>query len=314
MKLFVERHRKIIERKDVSELDATIDKCFCVYKASETFFKTISKIIVEKCTRSILIKRAKIGEEELQKWLFFRNPNYIFVELNENILRNNPNLLSISEKLKSITSEQQYQLIQQELDEEIKKPSTWMNNDQLYDDYVYYVICNGVCKNANCIIQAINPSEVFLTYKNNIFQAFGQPIEPSQPSSNVISNTANNALGNSQYQTDFQKTFQQLRKTHALTVDWNILYRKQCKIILNASILNQHDEFSLNLIQTSPMLINQKDFVGMAPLHCVAIIGHSDIAKVLLSYKNIQIDIKNDDGVTPIKLAIENSNYDGEER
>ena len=116
----------MIEGKNVSGIDSNIDKCFFSYKSCDAFFHKIANIIYEKCTRSILLKRAKVQKEDLDKWLFFRNPNYIFVEMNDEVIKNTPSLLEIYDKLRNIKSEKDHDKIQAELNDEIKKPKIWL--------------------------------------------------------------------------------------------------------------------------------------------------------------------------------------------
>lgn len=59
--------------------------------------------------------------------------------------------------------------------------------------------------------------------------------------------------------------------------------------------------------------INAKDFADWTPLHCAVYVGNTLYIKFLISRQYIFLHEKNDEGKTPIQLAIEAGNVFGEE-
>ena len=59
--------------------------------------------------------------------------------------------------------------------------------------------------------------------------------------------------------------------------------------------------------------INTKDFADWTPLHCAVYVGNTLYIKYLIQRQYIFLHEKNDEGRTPIQLAIESGNVFGEE-
>jgi len=77
--------------------------------------------------------------------------------------------------------------------------------------------------------------------------------------------------------------------------------------------LNQHIDYATNNIKLNPSLLGIKDFKGMTPLHCAAMIGNTELCSLILTYNRSCINNKNDDGNTPLLLTIEALCTEGEE-
>lgn len=83
-------------------------------------------------------------------------------------------------------------------------------------------------------------------------------------------------------------------------------------MVLHASILNGHYEYMREYLERGAD-INTKDFSDWTPLHCAVHNGNTLFIKDLISRPYIFLNEKNDEGKTPIQLAIESGNVFGEE-
>ena len=88
-------------------------------------------------------------------------------------------------------------------------------------------------------------------------------------------------------------------------------------MIIHAAILNQHFEYLNEYCERSESNggqdINTKDFSDWTPLHCAAYLGRTKYLKYILSRPSLFLTEKNDEGKTPILLAIEAGNVFDEE-
>jgi len=82
--------------------------------------------------------------------------------------------------------------------------------------------------------------------------------------------------------------------------------------VLHATVLNQHFEYMKEYLERG-IDVNSKDFQQWTPLHCAAFVGNSKIMKYLLQRIYVQYAEKNDEGKTPIQIAIEAGNVYDEE-
>lgn len=98
---------------------------------------------------------------------------------------------------------------------------------------------------------------------------------------------------------------------------WRHLYRNASSMIIQAAILNQHFEYLSEYCERSEVNggadINSKDFSDWTPLHCAAYLGQTKCLKYILSRPCLFLTEKNDEGKTPILLAIEAGNVFDEE-
>jgi hypothetical protein len=102
---------------------------------------------------------------------------------------------------------------------------------------------------------------------------------------------------------------------------WRHLYRAPCDMIVHASILNQHFDYLCEYIERGNCRpspnggadVNQKDFSDWTPLHMAAYMGNIKFLRYILSRQYVYLHEKNDEGKTPILLAIEAGNVFDEE-
>jgi len=83
-------------------------------------------------------------------------------------------------------------------------------------------------------------------------------------------------------------------------------------MVLHATILNDHLEYMKEYIERGSE-VNYKDFADWTPLHCAVFMGNVLYIKELIHRPYISLQEKNDEGKTPIQLAIESGSLFGEE-
>ena len=93
---------------------------------------------------------------------------------------------------------------------------------------------------------------------------------------------------------------------------WKHLYRNVSNCILHSAILNKRYDYIKEYLDRGAD-VNAKDFQDWTPLHCAVYLGDTRTLKQVLSRVYISIHEKNDEGKTPIQLAIETGNVFGEE-
>jgi hypothetical protein len=97
---------------------------------------------------------------------------------------------------------------------------------------------------------------------------------------------------------------------------WRHLYRQPSNLIIQAAILNQHFEYmqeycergNSSITTNGGWDINAKDFSGWTPLHCASYLGQTKYIKYLIMRPNVLLSERNDEGKTPVLLAIEAGN------
>lgn len=95
---------------------------------------------------------------------------------------------------------------------------------------------------------------------------------------------------------------------------WKHLYRQPSDYILHSAILNGRFDYMREYLERGQVDINMKEPSNeWTPLHCAAFIGNTKYMKFLLQRPFISIDEKNDEGKTPVQLAIEAGKVFGEE-
>ena len=94
--------------------------------------------------------------------------------------------------------------------------------------------------------------------------------------------------------------------------EWYSLYRHVNPSSLHAAVMNQHTELLKGYLDRGAD-VNEQDFQGCSPLHSAAFMGSAPLVRFLLEQSGLDIEVIDEEGRTPLALAIHSGNVYGQD-
>jgi len=310
----------------------------------EKFWSDIKTFIVERLCKKIINKRDNVSAEKLKDWIESREPDLTFTDLsdynkkrieNEEVFQHfgandqfntNASKTSVvfsSSKLFNMheSSKPIYDIARNEM----WKPIVWLHQKQLIDDFIFFTILSELCTSHGEQI-AFNIKQSFVQFitsnmpvlltldgiKSKKYTSicrreknWEQPLDIGWKV-----NTQLKAL--MEGEEAGMENSPQKAKDNFKSKEWKYLYKNPYDKILLPIVVNNHPEHcKLHVGWGSD--INKPDFQGWTSLHWAAYSGNIDILKYLLEINQIDIEAEDDEGRTPLLVAIETGNVLGNE-